>query len=330
MTSSADFWFYSLGVAIGSEKVAAETLVEKYGPVREGFLERTGFTNLFRTPSETTSLELALQSLSAVDPDWIKANVDGIVFITSTGERSAPGNAHLLHSSLDLPAGVFVLDVNDACTGFVRGLRVATSLLHGGVASRVLLVLSDTYSKLYGEQNLKVSPLFSDGASAHLISVDRLSTKPAQAQERHWRILGSTFISEGRHADDLTISHSTDNFEFGELTMNGGGVFNFVVKHLKSSISKACEVSSIEPNTIDTWYVHQGSRAVVDAVEKTLGITDATLFRAGDYGNVVGSALPFQLWEDTAHASEAHRIGLAAFGVGLTLGVVVIDQIAIV
>jgi 3-oxoacyl-[acyl-carrier-protein] synthase-3 len=329
MASSADFWFYSLGKAIGSEMVTAGSLAEKYGPVREGFLERTGFTTLYRTAPETTSLDLALDALSATDADWLKENVDAVVFVTSTGERSAPGNAHLLHSRLDLPAGVFVLDINDACTGFVRGLTVATSLVHGGIASRVLLVLSDTYSKLYGEDDLKVSPLFSDGASAHLISSERLASKPTGAQERHWKIEGSTFISEGRHADDLTIRHSSNAFEYGELTMNGGGVFNFVVKHLKASIAKACEVSAIEPSTIDTWYVHQGSRAVVDAVEKTLGTTDRSLFRAGEYGNVVGSALPFQIWEDTSQASQAHRIGLAAFGVGLTLGVVILDQLAI-
>ncbi len=327
--SSANFWFYSLGKAIGSELVTAGDLAEKYGPVREGFLERTGFTTLYRASATTTSLDLALQALSATNPEWLQENVDAIVFVTSTGERAAPGNAHLLHSSLDLPADVFVLDVNDACTGFVRGLTVATSLVQGGLASRVLLVLSDTYSKLYGEDDLKVSPLFSDGASAHLISADRLTSKPDNAQERHWQILASTFISEGRHADDLTIRHSNDASEFGELTMNGGGVFNFVVKHLRPSIAKACDVSGIEPATIDTWYVHQGSRAVVDAVEKTLGITDGSLFRAGGYGNVVGSALPFQLWEDTAYASQALRVGLAAFGVGLTLGVVIIDQLAI-
>ncbi len=327
--SSANFWFYSLGKAIGSELVTAGNLAEKYGPVREGFLERTGFTTLYRASETTTSLDLSLQALSATDPEWLQENVDAIVFVTSTGERAAPGNGHLLHSSLDLPADVFVLDVNDACTGFVRGLTVATSLVQGGLASRVLLVLSDTYSKLYGEDDLKVSPLFSDGASAHLISADRLPSKPANAQERHWQILGSTFISEGRHADDLTIRHSKNASEFGELTMNGGGVFNFVVRHLRPSIAKACAVSGIEPATIDTWYVHQGSRAVVDAVEKTLGITGRSLFRASDYGNVVGSALPFQLWDDAAHASEPHRIGLAAFGVGLTLGVVLIDQLAI-
>jgi hypothetical protein len=33
--------------------------------------------------------------------------------------------------------------------------------------------------------------------------------------------------------------------------------------------------------------------------------------------------------EDKTKASEAHRIGLAAFGVGLTMGVLVIGQIAI-
>lgn len=326
--SSPDFWFYTLGTALGSEPVDAAQLAERYGPVREGFLERTGFETLYRTPSGLNGLELATQALAGIDPTWLAETVDGLIFVTSTGERSAPGNAHLLQSALGLTSNVFTLDVNDACTGFVRAVALASSLLQSGTVSRVLVVLSDTYSKLYSESDLKVSPLFSDGASALLFSSERVSGVPAQVQERHWQIIGSSFKSEGGHADDLTISRSSPAFEFGELTMNGGGVFNFVIKHLKGSVSSAASSAGIQPEAIDKWYVHQGSRAVVNAAEKVLDVAPGTLFRSSTYGNVVGSAVPFQLVEDQNESAEAHIIGMAAFGVGLTIGVLVLKQFA--
>lgn len=320
-----DIWIHSLGTALGSETVEAKDLVEEFGPVREDFLERTGFTRLYRVEDGETGLGLASRVLETPDSEWWRSRVDALIYVTSTGELVAPGNSHLLQSALGLNPAMLLLDINDACTGFVRSLRVAESFIASGAATTVLLVLSDTYSRLYEPSQLKVSPLFSDGASAVLISKDRIPDAPASSAPRRWRLLSTWFLSEGGRAEELCISREDDR-RLGTLTMNGGGVFNFVLKHLSDCVSSLTAGAGVERGDVSRWYAHQGSRMVVSAVEKTVGTPAGSLFRSADYGNTVGSSLPFMLADDSSEADDSMVIGLLAFGVGLTMAGLLVQQ----
>jgi 3-oxoacyl-[acyl-carrier-protein] synthase-3 len=319
---------YPLGIALGDESVNAAELVEKYGPVRDGFLDRTGFGTLYRSSPEQTGLSLAVSAVGSPDNSWWTDAVDGLIYVTSTGDLVAPGNSHLLQSQLGLPTGMLLLDLNDACTGFVKSYQIAQSLIASGAVRTVLLVLSDTYSKLYAPSQLKVSPLFSDGASALLVSGSPLPSAPDSATPMHWRTLSTWFVSDGSHAGDLSISRGVAELPLGSLEMNGGGVFNFVLKHLDGCVKSLTEQAGITVADVDEWYVHQGSRAVVNAVEKSLGVPAGNLFRSETYGNTVGSSLPFQLFAEKDHAKDAKFIGLLAFGVGLTMAGLLVQQLS--
>lgn len=313
-----DLWLYSLGTALGSERIEARKLVDDFGPVRDGFLDRTGFVGLYRSLPNETGLTLALRAASQSDTAWWKPAVDAMIYVTSTGDLVAPGNSHLLQHELGLNPGMLLLDVNDACTGFIRALHLAGSLISSGAATTILLVLSDTYSKLYAPSELRVSPLFSDGASATLISGRRIETAPMSLVPRHWQILSTWFLSEGGRSSELAITRGVEGLPLGSLTMNGAGVFNFVLKHLSACVESMTSVAGLDKADVNQWFVHQGSRAVVSAVEKTLGVDAGQLFRSSEYGNTVGSSLPFQIEADTSKTSE-QTVGLLAFGVGLTM-----------
>ncbi|MBU1587291.1 MAG: hypothetical protein KKH51_05025 [Actinobacteria bacterium] len=320
-----DIWVYPLGTALGGESVSAEALTTEFGPVREDFLSRTGFRTLYRATPEQTGLSLAQQAIEEQDRAWWADAVDTIIYVTSTGDLVAPGNSHLLQERLGLSgANRLLFDFNDACTGFVKALHIANSLITAGTSKTVLLVLSDTYSKLYAPSNLRVSPLFSDGASATIVSANPL--EGATVPGRHWRIMAQHFLSDGAAADQLSISRGEEGLPLGALEMNGGGVLNFVLKHLRGTLTTLAEQSGIETSDVDDWYVHQGSRVVVSAVMKAVS-TETELFRSADYGNTVGSSLPFILVDDREKSGEGATIGLLAFGVGLTMAGLIIEQL---
>lgn len=312
---------YPLGLALGAVPVTVADLAERHGPVREGLLDRTGFRTVYTTPDDVDSLTLSLEAARAHGVDWVQ-QVDGVVSVGSTPRLSAPGNAHLIAQELEVRADSLLLDINDACTGFVRSLVVVDSLLKTGAASAVLLVLADTYTKLYAESDLKLSPLFSDGASALLITAAALDAAPAGYEGRQWEIASTAFISDGSGSPELCITPRTDD-SHGALTMNGSAVLNFVLRHVRGVTGSLAEESRIPVAEVDDWYVHQGSRMVVDAVAKAVGRSGDELFRAADYGNIVGSSLPAQFFD--APAAE-RSIGLLGFGVGLTMGGVFVRE----
>lgn len=321
------FTLYSLGTALGTKEVAVRDLIAEFGPVREGFEERTGFAQIYRADETESGLDLALRAVEQSTTDWWREQVDAIVYVTSTGDLVAPGNAHLLHSKLGFGSSFLLLDINDACTGFVRALFVSQSLVATGAAKAVLIVLSDTYTKLYEPSNLKVSPLFADGASALIISKHELQGVPNDVVFRTWELLSSSFLSEGKNASELAISRIGNTDSLGELYMNGAGVFNFVLRNINGSVSSLLAGAEIALPEVDEWYVHQGSRAVVNAVEKVLEVPENGLFRAGDYGNVVGSSIPFQLFAERDQSHTGGIVGLLGFGVGLTMAGMLLRQI---
>lgn len=293
--------------------------------MREGFLDKTGFETLYRSGVDETGLTLAEKAIDS-SPRWWTADVDALIYVTSTGDLVAPGNSHLIQDRLGMRADALLLDLNDACTGFVRAVHLADTLVGSGAARAVLVVLSDTYSKLYDPSQLKVSPLFSDGASAVIVSGAALASAPPDADVRRWSVLSTWFLSEGGRADELSISHGVDSKPLGALEMNGGGVLNFVLKHLDAAIADLTSDAGLATADVDRWYVHQGSRAVVSVAERKLGAVDGSLFRSAEYGNTVGSSLPFQLIDDDAAARGASTIGMLAFGVGLTMAGMIIRQ----
>jgi len=305
--------------------VSASDLVQEFGPVRDDFLTKTGFDALYRAAPDETGLTLAEQAIGQSEAWWVQ-DVDAVIYVTSTGDLVAPGNGHLLQDRLGLRPDVLVLDLNDACTGFVRALHLSDSLIASGAASAVLVVLSDTYSKLYDESELKVSPLFSDGASALIVSGSQLASAPQGAHVRRWEILSTWFVSEGGRAPELSISRGDPVRPLGTLFMNGGGVLTFVLKHLDAAVSALSDESGVATIDVDHWYVHQGSRTVVSAAERKLGAREGSLFRSQDYGNTVGSSLPFQIIDDASEADRAQVVGLLAFGVGLTMAGMLVRQ----
>ena len=328
MASLTELWLYPLGQALGGERISTQDLVDSFGPVREGFLDRTGFTHVYRSTASQDSLGLALSAVGDHENAWWVPSIDALISVGSTPNLVAPGNGHLLQGALGLRNDVLVLDLNDACTGFVRSLQLAHSLLSSGAASTILLVISDTYSKLYDPSNLKISPLFSDGASAMIISSGPLAAAPSNIPARRWRLLSSSFVSEGGSAGELSISRvDGPDSPLGSLEMNGAGVFNFVLRHLSASVTQLTSKANIESTNVDSWFVHQGSRAVVTAVEKSLRVPAGALFRSEGYGNTVGSSIPFQLGDDI-EAGQPKTIGLLAFGVGLTMAGMLVQQLS--
>ncbi|MRG60557.1 hypothetical protein GE115_11870 [Agromyces sp. CFH 90414] len=316
---------YGPAKALGSVEVDVAELLEAHGPVRPGFLEKTGFRKLYATADDESAVDLGTDAARSLDPEWWVPVVDGLIHVSSTGSLVAPGNAHLLHERLGLPREIFLLDVNDACTGFVRSLVVADALIESGAVSTVMIVAADTYTKLYDDSELKVSPLFSDGASALILSGQPLADVPEHVPAYEWEILATSFLSEGVHAGELCITHDRDRAS-GHLTMNGGAVFNFVLRNLGGVLTRLRDDAGIEEEIEIDWYVHQGSRAVVNAVEKALGAAPDALFRSSEYGNVVQSSIPFQLADAPA---SAETIGLVGFGVGLTMAGALVRQVRI-
>lgn len=203
--------------------------------------------------------------------------------------------------------------LQDACTGYLTALALAKSLIVGSNLGSVIIITADAYSR-YSHQDQSLSLLFSDGASATMLS----KTKP-----KFQNGMGSWHVEWSAESSSCSpSSFETLGIHDSKLYMEGSKVFQFALDVIPKLVQDAIQESGAKAEEID-WYLHQGSKIVVEAISPTFGISGSGLFRATSYGNTVGSSLPFQLMN-----SEIERpfIGLVSFGMGLSARVLILKQ----
>ena len=71
---------------------------------------------------------------------------------------------------LNLKKDIIAFDMNLGCSGFIYALRMASSLIESKQVKNGLIICADTYTKYISKNNTACRPIFSDAASAILVS----------------------------------------------------------------------------------------------------------------------------------------------------------------
>jgi 3-oxoacyl-[acyl-carrier-protein] synthase-3 len=112
-----------------------------------------------------TTAELSVASArQAMTMAGIEPNeIDVLILSTTTPDRCVPATSATVQNALGLRCGAF--DINAACSGFVYGLSIAHGLVAMG-ANKILLVGTDTLSRITDWSDRNTAVLFADGSGA--------------------------------------------------------------------------------------------------------------------------------------------------------------------
>ena len=306
-------FIYEVGFQLGEIEIDPIEIVSEIDENRLKILSKTGFTKLYK--SEKSSEELALLACRNMT-GRVRENIDYLICVSSVID-SAPSIAIKLHAKLKLKSNVPFLQIQDACTGFTRALELCSQIIQSKGASNILLILTDTYRQYFSSSQLHLSTLFSDGSSAFIISsTNKLNDD--YSRSLNWEVLKCSQVINGNLDSSLTIMSRDEKLE---LEMNGASVFQFVATEIGRVIE---ELSQSNGNEIQRWYLHQGSKITIDAVSSILKKDGKDLFKSSNYGNVVGSSIPFQLHDEQFNFSG--KFGMLSFGMGLNIHGLVIEN----
>jgi len=105
----------------------------------------------------------ALRAIESADIN--KEDIDLIVVATSSPEKFSPPTACTMHKKLGIEKDIPSFDINAVCAGFIFGFEMASSLINSGIYKNILLVGTETYSRItdYTHRNCV---FFGDGAGA--------------------------------------------------------------------------------------------------------------------------------------------------------------------
>lgn len=295
-------------------------------------LDKTGIATRHIAAADETALDLGVAACEKLfaRAEIARDDVDFLIFCTQAPDYILPTSACIMQDRLKLRDGIGALDINLGCSGFVYGLSLAAGLIAGGMASTVLLVTADTYSKFIHPQDKSVRTLFGDGAAATLIrrngAGDSGSIGPFEfgtdGSGAHQLIVeggGFRVPRSAETAEELTDKsgnvRSRDN-----LYMNGGAVLSFTLKRVPEVVDRLTTKAGVPLDQFDSVILHQANKFMLDSLQKKLGLADDRVPRRyDDIGNTVSSTIPFvleALAEQSRFPSGRHM--LVGFGVGLS------------
>lgn len=287
-------------------------------------------------PDETAyDLALAAANKLLSRHEGLAARIDGVLFCTQSPDYKMPSNAFLLQRDLGLRTDIIAFDFSLACSGFVYGLAIATSLLRSGMARNLLLVTADTYSKLLREDDRSTRMLFGDGAAVSWISAvpDAAGGSPLITSFDRF-----VLSSDGSGWEDFIVrsggarqppamqeeAHYSDRIE-----MNGLNVLNFVNGRVLRQLRGLLESEAVRPNDLAQCFFHQASRLALDSLRKHLGLREEQVFsNLATHGNTVSASIPILICDYFCrHALHpGGRLLLSGFGVGYSWASVVVTK----
>ena len=212
------------------------------------------------------------------------------------------GSAAAVQHELGLRCGAF--DVNAACTGFVYGLVTAHGLIAMG-ADRVLVIGTDSLSRITDYDDRSTAPLFGDGSGAVVLeSVDGTG-----------QLLGWDLDADGSALSILQAEVG------GYIEMEGKEVFRRAVRLMVDSAEKSMAHAGVTIDDIKLIVPHQANIRIIQAACDRLGIPiDRASVVIQHTGNTSSATIPLALADALDHGRVEHGdlLLLVGFGGGMT------------
>ena len=290
------------GTALPETIVTNDDLAAVLDTSDEWIRERSGIRE--RRIGGTTS-GLAIEAgQAALDHAGIAAKDVGLlVLCTSTPDQQLPATASTVQHALGLTCGAF--DLNAACSGFVYGLVTAYQFIAGGGVDRILVIGSETMSRMIDWDERTTAVLFGDGAGAIVL----------EAEEGEPALLGWDLGSDGslRSILDADIG--------GFMRMDGKEVFRRAVRVMIASAKRAMKQAGVTADDIALFVPHQANIRIIESANAKLGFSmDRTAVVLDRTGNTSAASIPIAL--DDAAANGKLKPGdlvlMVGFGAGMT------------
>jgi len=107
-------------------------------------ISKTGIKKVFYTKQNQTAVDLAVSALQKFfleHDNIVKSDIDGLIFVTQSPDYTLPTSACIIQNRSKLPKEMIAFDINLGCSGFVKSLSVASSLINTGSCKNCLIVL---------------------------------------------------------------------------------------------------------------------------------------------------------------------------------------------
>jgi len=249
----------------------------------EWITSRTGIKER-RIVEDQNTCDLALEaSINALEMAELKASeIDLIILATTTPDKIFPATATTLQDRIGASCPAF--DIQAVCAGFVFALTTAQQYIENGVAENILVVGSETMSKIVDWNDRSTAVLFGDGAGAVVVSKDNTTG-----------IKHAKLCSDGKYLSSLYVNNKGIN-ETGTIEMMGNEVYRIAVNRLSDLAEETLKDCNMTSDDLAWMVPHQANIRIISAVAKRIKLPmSKVILTIEKHGNTSAASIPLAL-----------------------------------
>jgi len=290
----------------------------------EWIIQRVGITERHIAAPDVATSDLAVEAAKvALEKRGIGASeLDAIILCTVTPDMLFPSTACLVQERLGAKRA-WGFDLVAACSGFVYGLTTAAHLVSAGSHQKVLVIGSDTMSRIIDYTDRSTCVLFGDGAGAMLV-------EPAEPGETGFVDFlneidgsGGDYLKQPAGGSRMPASLETVQNRQHYVKQDGQQVFKYAVRKMYETCQGLLERNHLTVADIGVLIPHQANRRIIVAASERLGIScDKVMINIEHYGNTTAATIPLAT-RDALQCGKLKKgdwVVFAAVGAGYTVG----------
>ncbi len=313
------------------------------GRTAADIVKRTGIESRPIVGPGQTALSMAVEAAAAAlaAEGLTLDELTGIVCHTTTPPLNTPSMACMVLNGLDeqrraadpklAAAEAVVYDVNAACSGWLYALDAAFNTVRDNPSSAVLVVTTETLSRVVDPNDFDTAILFGDAATATVVRGSAITdASEGTAGLPAGSLVLQKPVLSGKADPGMVL---TVGFEGGgHIQMDGKRIFVEGVRAMTEMAQRAFTAAGKPLEDVDWLVPHQANRRIFDAVAKKLNVPgEKVIDQIAHCGNTSSSSIPLAiaraLKDGSATFAPGQTVGAVAFGGGFTFGAAILEVV---
>jgi len=318
----------STGSYIPTKIITNSDLEKMVDTSDEWISTRTGIKKRHIAKKGEAASDLAYHaSIKALNKANLSAkDLDMIIVTTITPDMLFPATACILQDRLrarNVPA----FDLEAACSGFLYGIAIASQFISTGIYDTILVVASETLSKIIDWKDRNTCVIFADGAGACIL-------RPSNDSSGIISIYlgadggGANLVGVPAGGSRMPATIETVKKRQHYMKMKGNELFKRAVKIMVEAADKALQMGNLTYKNLDFFIPHQANIRIIQAVAKRINLPMKKVYvNLHECGNMSAASVAVALDQaiEEGKIKKGDKILFTCFGGGLTWASMVVE-----
>ena len=315
----------ALGCYVPPGLLTNQDLEKMVDTSNEWILSRTGIVERHMAAPDVATSDMAVEAakIALAQRGIAATELDAIIVCTVTPDMFFPATACLVQDRIGAK-GAWGYDLSAGCAGFAFGLTTAAQFVMAGGHKKVMVIGSDTMTRIIDYTDRATCVLFGDGAGAMIVEPTDVTGEGFVGFLNEIDGSGGEFLKMPAGGSRMPASCETVEKRLHYVKQDGQQVFKYAVRKMYECSRDLLARYGLTGKDIKLMIPHQANMRIITAAAERLGLcSDQVIINIDHYGNTTAGTIPLATRDaiESGKLKKGDLVIFATVGAGFTVGV---------